>query len=656
MSVTQSASVFACYDKACAPPPAGKGGSLPRSGSGASRSGGKTLDAARIVSWFNSFSHAGVTCRAEVDPDFNEGNANSAYVMMTFYNSEGKRVGSGNYTFDFAGLVPSVSHNSFFLKPEAQGLGIGRKFVEHNLDLYRKIGVKKVTIDATSSLWMFGEKRPHPMNGALVWGKVGFDFNGKPQKRLATLMQEYEDSHAFKWSEGLVDRVRSGKASIKEVIAEDQDGIFLNASWRDNLTVDWSGSILLDDVTITASASIKKKVSLSAWGKAQETALRPTPAGKSRTTTAVFACYSKACAPPPAGKGGSLKGGGTAPRTVGAGKDSSLRTSTNPSRVRVGSNAELGDASMRFRAAIQKESRGDSVFTKVLANERVTKALLEEDAFRKWFRSGERMSMSMVRRLGPAINDLAKTSIWRAAEKVLASKIENGEISDSQEVKNVKRLLDTNTNTAERIETLLQYMSPRDLTSVLGDDTERFVAAVMVRQVIDRWARGSTYGTLSFSQQSAAADVHGTPDAMKSYRKSRLAGAGNSVVEDSELMQAIVRAEYKVTQEWFKEQGITELRLHRGMTFKQSKTIDPPSNGSIVNVLMNPLSSWSHSFEETRTFGSPEKGQYGMIFSAIVPVELIQSIPLTGRGCLAEDEVIVIGAGGEASVSNVEYF
>lgn len=355
----------------------------------------------------------------------------------------------------------------------------------------------------------------------------------------------------------------------------------------------------------------------------------------------VFACMSKACAPPPVGKGGSL------------------RTSTNPSRMRVGSSAELGDAGKRFRAAIEKESGGyasaNSSATKVMANERVTRALLKEDAFREWFRSGERMSMSMVRMLGPAIDGLAKSSPWRAAEKVLAAKIKNGEISDPEDVKNAKRLSDL-PSTVERIETLLQYLSPRDLTTVLGDDAEQFVAAVMVRQVIDRWARASTYGTLSFNQQLAAAEVHGTPDAMKSYRKSRLAGAGNSVVEDPELMQAIVRAEYKVTQEWFKEQGITELRLHRGMTFKQSKTVDPPSNGDVVNVLMNPLSSWSHSLDETRTFGSPSKGQYGMIFSAIVPVELIQSIPLTGRGCLVEDEVVVIGAGGEASVSNVEVF
>jgi Inorganic Pyrophosphatase len=94
-------------------------------------------------------------------------------------------------------------------------------------------------------------------------------------------------------------------------------------------------------------------------------------------------------------------------------------------------------------------------------------------------------------------------------------------------------------------------------------------------------------------------------------------------------MRAFTRAEYENTQAWFKEKGITEVSVFRGM--KQSQ-VEP----SYSTLHGQPLSSFSSSYGTARGFGS-------RVYMATFPVSHVVGSCRTGRGCLNESEVVVIG-------------
>jgi hypothetical protein len=52
-------------------------------------------------------------------------------------------------------------------------------------------------------------------------------------------------------------------------------------------------------------------------------------------------------------------------------------------------------------------------------------------------------------------------------------------------------------------------------------------------------------------------------------------------------------------------------------------------------------------------FGYGVGDSTGLTFAMEVPVEMIQSVPVTGRGCLNEYEAVVIGYPSEMLVVNV---
>lgn len=80
----------------------------------------------------------------------------------------------------------------------------------------------------------------------------------------------------------------------------------------------------------------------------------------STTSTIVFACYSKACAPPPAGKGGSSKGGSAKGYVVTARYDKSgNRTDNQPERT------AMGNVKMTPHAAPKTKKKGDALDRKV---------------------------------------------------------------------------------------------------------------------------------------------------------------------------------------------------------------------------------------------------------------------------------------------------
>ena len=138
--------------------------------------------------------------------------------------------------------------------------------------------------------------------------------------------------------------------------------------------------------------------------------------------------------------------------------------------------------------------------------------------------------------------------------------------------------------------------------------------------------------------------------------------------KEGEMNQAFLRAQYDSTQAFFKERGITELPLYRGMTFDTglpdwAADAEGEKFGTEDYVPLRPLSSFSYEESEANNFAGNRQGSGdatseskntspGVIVSGAVPVDRILSCARTGLGCLSEREVVVIAGDGEWKIKD----
>lgn len=100
-----------------------------------------------------------------------------------------------------------------------------------------------------------------------------------------------------------------------------------------------------------------------------------------------------------------------------------------------------------------------------------------------------------------------------------------------------------------------------------------------------------------------------------------------------EAMRDFAKAQYSQTQKWFKERGITEVSVVRGM-----KT-PGPSSPEVISMGLQPASSFSAHIATSNMFSGTE----GTMLAAKVPVSHVLSTYRTGYGCAGEQEVVVLG-------------
>lgn len=125
------------------------------------------------------------------------------------------------------------------------------------------------------------------------------------------------------------------------------------------------------------------------------------------------------------------------------------------------------------------------------------------------------------------------------------------------------------------------------------------------------------------------------------------------------VLRAIVQEIYQNTQEQLKAMGVEELVLFRGMALDAD---DPLlANGELVEsdtafyseqyryrvarevpLRMQPISSFSASLRTAGSFTFGERGQHHALVAVTVPREKIFATCVTGIGCLAEAEVVVL--------------
>lgn len=94
-------------------------------------------------------------------------------------------------------------------------------------------------------------------------------------------------------------------------------------------------------------------------------------------------------------------------------------------------------------------------------------------------------------------------------------------------------------------------------------------------------------------------------------------------------LQEFVQAQHVVTQQTFKDAGITHVFIARGMKVKKAT--------GKCKVKLQPASSFSANYQTARSFAGA-----GTVFMAKVPASQVLSTYLTGFGCSSEHEVVVM--------------
>lgn len=176
----------------------------------------------------------------------------------------------------------------------------------------------------------------------------------------------------------------------------------------------------------------------------------------------------------------------------------------------------------------------------------------------------------------------------------------------------------------------------------LGDADKMRVEA---RAIVHQWAETSNDNSKdSFRIQLAISEEFKAP--LSDWQKQRIEELGgekavrmyrhnkNANFESSLLsVRHGVRGMYNRTQEEFKQKGIKEVTVYRGI----GSSANSLPHGKTARIVGNAAESWSFDPQTARSFGSG-----GRIFKMKVPVSRVLSTFRTGFGCANEHEVLIL--------------
>lgn len=106
--------------------------------------------------------------------------------------------------------------------------------------------------------------------------------------------------------------------------------------------------------------------------------------------------------------------------------------------------------------------------------------------------------------------------------------------------------------------------------------------------------------------------------------------------QHGDVMEAFLQAQYDATQEFLSTNNTNEITLYRGTQNELINNVESFPMGNDLDLNMRPLSSWSTDKIVAAGFGD-------RTITATFPAERIFSLPITGLGCLNEEEVVVLG-------------
>jgi len=207
----------------------------------------------------------------------------------------------------------------------------------------------------------------------------------------------------------------------------------------------------------------------------------------------------------------------------------------------------------------------------------------------------------------------------------------------------------------------------RALYRELGRET--IATRLWMSDFIGTWASSSSdEEPRSLAAQWVASEMFGGMEGLDLEAFVRGASGRDSamVVPDTEsiihkqggMIAATLTAMHQGTQEAFERQGITHVKLYRGMKFggddslpawvastREDVTINENNDDGHsfdTEMFLNPLSSWSTDGEIAHDLFA-RGSNMGILLAAEFPVSRVIGTALTGFGCLEESEMVLIG-------------
>lgn len=159
---------------------------------------------------------------------------------------------------------------------------------------------------------------------------------------------------------------------------------------------------------------------------------------------------------------------------------------------------------------------------------------------------------------------------------------------------------------------------------------------------IQEIATGELGGKLTDWQQTQIRRVQESDDSNHFVQKQYLFEneAGSNEAEAKRKIGVMLRSVYGRTQAELKKRGIDKVTVYRGLKKQRDTALGEYEVGDIVQVEANALSSWSLSPVTAEKFAGYDGGR---VLSTTVPASWVYSTPMTGPGCLNEEEIIVVG-------------
>jgi hypothetical protein len=404
-----------------------------------------------------------------------------------------------------------------------------------------------------------------------------------------------------------------------------------------------------------------------------------------------FACKSRACAPPPVGRGGSLPSvaGRPAHETKGWELGAYRLVRSMSDSIGIGDvmkGSELAGDRTEEVIELQTAWGSDSnrISAKIRSNMMIRERLLDDPEFIDGV--GKLLDTVEVDFIDISTRNMDEDDVYDprvAILNLLSRHIGIGHVfplsQQFNEIVDDLGITAPDPSLRDIIESFQESSSDytEDGSARVGDLTpEQFAGYAVVAAMIDSWADTSMGTPLSIAYQLAASKLHGV-DAEKFISEYRDPSNENRLIdgdilregrhffsENQGLLVSMARAEYEATQEFLRKNGIKEITVYRGI-----KLVDPiESNGKLADVgdtvltTSNVLSSWSidprmgKQFAEeleTKLGFTNRPRTHGYVIAMTVPVEMVQAIPTSGRGCLNEYEAIIIGHPSEVGI--IEY-
>lgn len=194
-------------------------------------------------------------------------------------------------------------------------------------------------------------------------------------------------------------------------------------------------------------------------------------------------------------------------------------------------------------------------------------------------------------------------------------------------------------------------------------EAEDIVREAAVSRLVNQWAQTSNDGSpMSLAMQEIAAQEFGIENHASWETDDEIGSLVREYVqEDGPVYSAFLRAQYDNTQAFLNEQGVEAITMYRGMKELSDSVMAEAKASHNQDMSFRPLTSFSMNEATAFNFaGNHYEGitlENALVLRSDIPAERILSLPITGLGCLREEEAVILG--GDINVDVVtakDYF